>query len=56
MPIMTPSLTSPGISNGIYAKIAGKTGIESLAPVTETVEAAASWALGSASSCFFLIK
>lgn len=47
---MTPSLTSPGISDGIYAKIADKTGSESLAPVTETVEAAASWVLGGASS------
>lgn len=47
---MTPSLTSPGISEGIYAEIAGKTGIESLTPVTETVEATASWVLGGASS------
>lgn len=47
---MTPSLTSPGISDGIYGEIAKKTGSESLAPVTETVEAAADWALSGASS------
>jgi alkaline phosphatase D len=50
---MTPSLTSPGISEGIYAKVykeAAKRGVENPAPVTETVEAAASWALDGVSS------
>ncbi len=50
---MTPSVTSPGISDGIYGEVykqATKLGVESPAPVTETVEAAASWALGGASS------